>query len=123
MNGTGQGGTGQGGIAVECFPRPGAAARHEGRKARTRAAIVAACRAFMQAGEFRPPMQACCDRAARSIRTGFQAFGSVEVLHLEAADDRSTRDAIIERVLGCERAALPAETLQRLVRAFVTGAA
>ena len=51
------------------------------------------------------------------------AFGKVEALHLEAADDPSTVDAIVERVLGCERAALSAETLQRLVRALVTGAA
>jgi hypothetical protein len=109
-------------IIVECFPRPDAAARGEGRKARTRAAIVSACRAFMRAGRFRPPLQACCEQAGRSIRAGFEAFGSVEVLRLEAADDQPTRAAIVARVLGCECGALSAETLDRLVRALVTGA-
>jgi hypothetical protein len=111
------------GIRLECFPQPDAPARGVSRKVRSRAAIVSACRAFMQAGQFRPPMRACCDRAGRTSRTAFRAFGGVEALHLEAADDPSTFDAIVERVLGCERAALSAETLQRLVRALVTGAA
>jgi hypothetical protein len=111
------------GAALERFPPSGAPAPREGRKARTRAAIVLACRSFMQAGQFRPPLQACCARAQRSIRDGFRAFGGVEALRLEAADDPSIRDAIVERVLGCERIALSAETQQRLVRALVTGAA
>jgi hypothetical protein len=110
------------GIAVECFPRPDAPARRESRKVRSRAAIVSACRSFMQAGQFLPPLQACCDRAGRSSRTGYLAFGSVEALRLEAADDQATRAAIVERVLGCECCALSAETLDRLVRALVTGA-
>jgi hypothetical protein len=109
-------------IVIECFPQPNASARREGRKAHTRAAIVLACRSFMQAGQFLPPLQACCDRAGRSIRAGFAAFGSVEALRLEAADDQPTRQAIVERVLGCECCALSAETLDRLVRALVTGA-
>jgi hypothetical protein len=109
-------------IVIECFPQPDAPARSDGRKAHTRAAIVLACRAFMRAGRFRPPLQACCEQAGRSIRAGFAAFGSVEVLRLEAADDQPTRAAIVERVLGCECGALSAETLDRLVRALVTGA-
>ena len=56
-------------------------------------------------------------------RTAFKTFGNVEALHLEAADDPPTRDAIVERVLGCERTALSAEAQQRLARALVTGAA
>jgi hypothetical protein len=110
------------GIVAECFPRPDAPARGEGRKARTRAAIVSACRSFLQAGQFLPPLQACCDRAGRSSRAGYMAFGCVEALRLEAADDPPTRAAIVERVLGCECRALSAETLDRLVRALVTGA-
>jgi hypothetical protein len=102
-------------VGIEIFALP--------RKPRTRAAIVAACRAYMQAGGLQPAMRACCDRAGRSLRTGFEAFGNVEALRLEAADDRATREAILERVLGGEHAALPAETLDRLVRALVTGAA
>ena len=111
------------GVRLECFRRSNGAAPRESRKVRTRAAILSACRSFMQAGQFRPPLCDCCDRAARSQRAAFMAFGKVEALHLEAADDPSTVDAIVERVLGCERAALSAETLQRLVRALVTGAA
>jgi hypothetical protein len=109
-------------IASECFARPDAPAHREGRKARTRTAIVLACRSFMQAGQFLPPLQACCDRAGRSSRAGYRAFGSVEALRLEAADDPPTRQAIVERVLGCECCALSAETLDRLVRTLVTGA-
>ena len=48
---------------------------------------------------------------------------TIECVVKECADDPSTRDAIVERVLGCERAALSAETQQRLVRALVTGVA
>jgi hypothetical protein len=111
------------GVSLESFRQPGVPARLMARKPRTRAAIVAACRAFLQAGALQPAMQSCCDRAERSLRTGFEAFGCIEALRLEAADDRATRDAILERVLGCERSALSAETLDRLVRALVTGTA
>ena len=110
------------GIASESFARREAAAPGDLRKPRTRAAIVSACRAFMRAGRFQPPLEACCAQAKRSARAAFNAFGTVEALRLEAADDPSTRDAIVERVLGCERAALSAETRDRLVRALVTGA-
>jgi hypothetical protein len=115
-------GTDKSGITIECFPRRDAPARREGRKARTRAAIVLACRVFMRAGRFQPPLEACCEQAGRSSRAAFRAFGSVEALRLEAADDQPTRQAIVERVLGCERTALSAGTLDRLVRALVTGA-
>jgi hypothetical protein len=111
------------GMRPKCLLRSDGAALREDRKLRSRAAIVSACRAFMQTGQFRPPLAACCDRAGRSQRTAFKTFGNVETLHLEAADDPSTGDAIVERVLGCERTALSAETQQRLVRALVTGAA
>jgi hypothetical protein len=111
------------GLRPKCLLRSDGAALREDRKLRSRTAIVSACRAFMQAGRFRPPLAACCDRAGRCQRIAYKAFGAVEALHLEAADDPSTRDAIVERVLGCERAALSAETQQRLVRALVTGVA
>jgi hypothetical protein len=101
----------------------GRRAGRDARSERTRALVVTACRASMQMGQFRPPLQACCAAVGRSIRTGWRVFGSVEALHLEAADDQAMRDAIAERVLGCERTALSDETLQRLVRALVTGAA
>jgi len=113
-------------VELESFPQLRPDARREAwtaRSARTRAAIVAACRGFMQAGLFRPPLQPCCRQAGRSVCIGYKTFGSVEALRLEAADDRVTRDAIVERVVGCERTALSDETLERIARAFVTGAA
>jgi DNA-binding transcriptional regulator YdaS (Cro superfamily) len=112
-------------IELESLSHPRAGARRDGwavRSARTRAAIVAACRCFMRAGLFRPSLEACCRQAERSVAIGYKTFGSVETLRLEAADDHATRDAIVERVIGCERAALSDETLQRIVRAFVAGA-
>jgi hypothetical protein len=109
-------------IVSECFMSPAAPVLNNHRKPRTRAAIVSACRGFMRAGWFQPPLRACCEQAKRSIRAAYCAFGTIEALRLEAADDPSTRDAIVERVLGSERAALSAETRDRLVRALVTGA-
>jgi hypothetical protein len=106
------------GAALERFPPSGAPAPREGRKARTRAAIVLACRPYA-GGVFRPP-PARCDRAQRSIRESRPSAASGV---RPAAADPSTGDAIVERVLGCERTALSAETQQRLVRALVTGAA
>ena len=111
------------GMRPKCLLRSDGAAVREDRKLRSRAAIVSACRSLMQAGQFRPPLAACCERAGRSMRTAFKTFGNVETLHLEAAADPPIRDAIVERVLGCERTALSAEAQQRLVRALVTGAA
>ena len=98
------------GIMLERFPY-----RRADRAAATRGALLAACRAFMQAGELRPPMRACRARAWRSIHSGFQAFGSIAAFHFEAADDATTRDAIVERILGDERAVLPDEAIGRLV--------
>ena len=115
-------GIGSNGIASECFARPEAPVQGDRRKPRTRAAILSACRAFMRAGRFQPPLEDCCDQAERSARAAYCAFGTVEALRLEAADDPATRDAIVERVLGSECAALSAETRDRLVRALVTGA-
>ena len=104
------------------FPQPGIPVPREGRKPRTRAVIVPACRAFMQAGALQPPMQACCDRAGRSIRTGFGPSAPSRRFVSRRPTIRH-REAVVERVLGCERAALSAETLDRLVRVLVTGAA
>lgn len=114
-------GTATNGIASECFVRPDAVVLGESRKPRTRAAILSACRAFMRAGWFQPPLKDCSDQAGRSTRAAYCAFGTVEALRLEAADDPATRDAIVERVLGSECAALSAEARDRLARALVTG--
>jgi hypothetical protein len=108
-------------IVSERFMWPAAPVVDNHRKPRTRAAIVSACRGFMLAGWFQPSLPACCEQAKRSTRAAYCAFGTIEALRLEAADDPSTRDAIVERVLGCERTALSPDACDRLVRALVTG--
>jgi hypothetical protein len=120
-NGTATNGIATNGIACECFTRPDVAVSGESRKPRTRAAILAACRTFLRAGWFQPPLRDCCEQAGRSTRAAYCAFGTVEALRLEAADDPATRDAIVERVLESECTALSAEACDRLVRALVTG--
>lgn len=79
---------------------------------RTRSVLVAACRGYMMAGNFRPTMAECCRAAERSLRSGFQHFPSVETLHYEALHDEGTRRSVLERIGGSE---------QRLLRAIVTG--
>ena len=113
-------------VALKCFPQP--EARLGGRPgggaspSAARAAIVSACRLLMRAGQFRPSVRDCCILAECSVHTGSAIFKTIEILHLEAADDPATRDAIVERVVGDERTALAAETLNRIVRAVVMGA-
>jgi len=114
------------GVALECFPQPepGLGGREGVGASRSaaRAAIVSACRQLMQTGQFRPSVRDCCILSECSVHMGFGLFKTIEVLHLEAADDPATRDAIVERVAGDERAALAVETLNRIVRAVVMGA-
>jgi len=114
-------------LALEFFPQPGACldgrqGAGAGPSAGSRAAIVSACRLLMRAGQFRPSVRDCCILAECSVHTGSAIFKTIEILHLEAADDPATRDAIVERVVGDERTALAAETLNRIVRAVVMGA-
>jgi DNA-binding transcriptional regulator YdaS (Cro superfamily) len=114
-------------VSLECFPQPEAwlEDRQEGDaspSARSRAAIVSACRRLMRAGRFRPSVRECCMWAECPVQVGVRLFKTIEILHLEAADDQSTRDAIVERVVGDEQVALPVETLSRIVRAVVMGA-
>jgi DNA-binding transcriptional regulator YdaS (Cro superfamily) len=115
-------------VALESFPQPGACldGRQDGGvipSERSRAAIVSACRLLMRAGQFRPSVRDCCIWAECSVAIGCGLFKTIEILHLEAADDPATRDAIVERVVGDERTALAVETLNRIVRAVVMGAA
>ena len=90
---------------------------------RSRVALLSACRRLMVSGCFRPTMAACCSEAKRGIRTGFEAYDGVDSLYLAAIDHAPTRDAIVERILGDDRAALPDEARGRLVRAVVAGVA
>jgi DNA-binding transcriptional regulator YdaS (Cro superfamily) len=114
-------------VALDCFPQPepGLGGRRDGGvipSERSRAAIVSACRLLMRAGQFRPSVRDCCMWAECSLQIGCGLFKTIEILHLEAADDPATRDAIVERVVGDERTALAVETLNRIVRAVVMGA-
>jgi DNA-binding transcriptional regulator YdaS (Cro superfamily) len=114
-------------LALDCFPQPGACldgrqGGSAGPSAGSRAAIVSACRLLMRAGQFRPSLRDCCIWAECSVPIGCGLFKTIEILHLEAADDAATRDAIVERVVGDERTALAVETLNRIVRAVVMGA-
>jgi len=113
-------------VALDCFPQPepglgGWQGGGAGPSA-SRAAIVSACRLLMRAGQFRPSVRDCCMWAECSLPVGVGLFKTIEILHLEAADDPATRDAIVERVVGDERTALAVETLNRIVRAVVMGA-
>lgn len=102
--------------------------RH-GRKAHTRALILAACRVRMIGGTFRPPMSLCCDLASRSARAGFEIFGNADALYIEALQDPATRDAILNRVLAHELGStalvdmFDGETADRIARAVVLGKA
>ena len=91
----------------------------------SRAAILAACRRFMQAGRLRPSMRACAARAGWSTSTGHRCFGPVAALHRAAIDDIATHHAIVRRILGTERrgagAAPGLRTARRIVRTAVLG--
>lgn len=94
----------------------------DGRRARaerTRFAVLAACRALMRGGEFRPSMVAVATVASVSTRSVFAHFPSTETLHLEAIEDRATAEAILRRVRGDLDMPLPAD----LARAIVLGRA
>ncbi len=97
--------------------------RHR-RRTRTRAAIVAACQELMLAGEFRPTTDAIARRVPCSVRTIWLHFRDIEALHLEAAADPITRDAILTRATsGFGSGAVPAGSARLLVRAIVLGRA
>lgn len=114
-----------GGIVTERFRDgtvevPSEDGRHM-RKARTRAALLEACRSQMCTGVFQPSMESVCAWAAVSNRSGFQHFGSIDELRLEAIQDAGTRQSIATRILGDELPVLTPEAVTRLVRAVVLG--
>ncbi len=74
---------------------------------RTRATILAACRAMMLAGDFRPTMLAVARNAKCSVRSVFTHFDDVEALHL-AALDRDTQDGILQLIMPGMWAPAPA---------------
>lgn len=97
-------------------------AMHDGRRrrsTRSKAALLCACRIFMESGIFRPSMANICKMAKLSARTGFEHFKTVEALHLAAIEDLAVRDAIAARVYGSRRNARRG----RIVHAIITGRA
>lgn len=89
---------------------------------RTRAKLLAACRAEMRRGVFQPPAARVAEIAGRSARTVFEHFGSAEDLHRIAMAEEETFDAIIAHVLPPEIASLLSLGQRaRLVMALVAG--
>jgi len=109
---------------LDTSPAPRPDGRNQ-RAERTKTAILAACREFMQGGAFRPPMSAVCERAHVLVRSGFQHFSDIEGLYLAAAQDEATRDAILRHALGDDwRHALRRhDRAEQLVRVIVTSRA
>lgn len=100
------------------------AARPDGRNrrsARTKEAILFACRLRMKGGEFQPSMRACCRDAGVSIRSGFQHFVSVETLRHAALQDGGTVLAILERILPGTAEIFDAEQEKNIITAAVFG--
>jgi len=110
--------------SLETTPAPSVDGRNQ-RAERTKAAILAACREFMQGGAFRPPMSAVCERAHVSVRSGFQHFSDIEGLYVAAAQDEATRDAILRHALGedWQQAIRWHDRAEKLVRVIVTSRA
>jgi AcrR family transcriptional regulator len=90
---------------------------------RSRAAILSMCREFMQAGAFRPPVEAVAHKAGYSREYVYVMFKTREAFYLAALDDEETQRAILALIL---RDSLPPQTegdRDRLLRAIVLGRA
>ena len=90
---------------------------------RSRAALLSECRQFMQAGAFRPPVEAVAHKAGYSREYVYILFKTREEFYLEAINDEETQRAILALVL---RDSLPPATeadRNRLLRAIVLGRA
>lgn len=90
---------------------------------RSRAAVLLACRQFMQAGAFRPPAEAVAHKAGCSREYVYMLFGGREGVYLEALADEETQRAILALVL---KDSLPPQTeadRNRLLCAIVLGRA
>ncbi len=91
------------------------------RGARTKAAVLDACRGLMRRGVYRPDMAAVAKKAGVSIRSAFEHFGHVEALWREAIDDTVTFNAIAECIFGSASALghPPSHLAKRAVMATV----
>lgn len=106
--------------AAACQPGPVLDGRH-GRKAKSRALMLAACRDLMSLGEYRPSMDDICAAAGASVRNGYEIFGNTDALRIEALQDADVRNAILEH--ACGPLDLPEATRWRIMQAIVTGKA
>jgi AcrR family transcriptional regulator len=88
------------------------------RSAATRAKIVAACRKLMLAGDFRPSMVEVSRAAGCSIRSVFQHFKDVRLLH-KIAMDAGTQDAIVRQIMP--GLTLPSTLVEDICSAIVFG--
>jgi len=102
-----------------------AVAKPDGRRLRgerTRAKLLAACRAEMRRGNFRPPAARVAEIAGKSVRSVFEQFGDLNRLHQIAMAEEATFEAIVARVLPPEIATLLSLGQRaRLVMALVAG--
>jgi len=104
---------------------PSAPDGRHGRRSASQKAVLDACRELMQVGVFTPTMVEICELARRSIRTGYQIWGTTEALRLEAIRDPLTFATIVIRATGIQAPELVMSTqeMQRLVVSLVTGRA
>lgn len=65
------------------------------RALRTRANIMAACRALMVGGEFAPPTARVALKAGLAIRTVFEHYKSTEAMHAAALNEETTRRTVL----------------------------
>jgi AcrR family transcriptional regulator len=95
------------------------------RRERTTDRMLLACRVRMRQGDFRPTVADVASEARVVVRTVFQAFGTREAMLRAALDDDTTRDAILQRILGADYALIgaPDEWLERIAQAAVFGRA
>ncbi len=90
------------------------------RAARTKAAVLDACRTLMRSGVYRPSMLAITDAAMVSPRSGFQHYGTIEALWREALEDPQVLRQVAVNAIGeaaWEDTSLA--TLDSMVRALV----
>jgi len=65
------------------------------RALKTKAMIMAACREYMQAGEFAPSAARVAARADCSIRSVFHHYPTTEAMHAAALAEETTRRAVL----------------------------
>lgn len=103
---------------LETLPKLKPDGRHA-RAARTRNALLAACREMMREGSYQPDMKAIARRSGYSVRSCFQHFGAVDKLWQEALHLPEIFDAVAGHAVGSIAAELPDFVVKRIVAAVV----